>query len=127
MKPKQGCCLKVNLLVLGFLILQISHKLKASIISISFATDFCLKDRLPPQHSKFVLKNTLKSLASKRFVFLFISIVFIKVKSVFKTSPGSFSVLGLYKLIRTKFFASMVTFKIKIWPLLSHTGSKQLN
>ena len=84
MKPEQCCCLKVNLLVLGFLILQISHKLKVSIISISFATDFCLKDGLPPLHSKFVLKNTMKSPASKRFVFSFISIVFIIVKSVFK-------------------------------------------
>ena len=39
MKPKQCCCLKANLFILGFLILQISHKLKVSIISISFATD----------------------------------------------------------------------------------------
>ena len=31
------------------------------------------------------------------------------VKSVFKTSTCSFSVLGLYKLVKTKFFASMVT------------------
>ena len=47
---------KVNLFVLEFLILQVSHKLKVPIISISFATDFCLKDGLPPQHSKYVLK-----------------------------------------------------------------------
>ena len=124
MKPEQYCCLKINLSVLGFLILQIPHKLKISIISISFATDFCVKDGLPPQHSKFVFKITLKSPASKRFVFSFISIVFIIVKSVFKTSTCSFSVLGLYKLIRTKFFTSMVTFKIKIRPLLSHIWFK---
>ena len=62
-----------NLFVLGFLILQISHKLKVSIISISFATDFCLKDGLPPQHSKFVSKDTLKPPASQRFVFVCIN------------------------------------------------------
>ena len=56
MKPEQCCCLIVNLFVLGFLIFQISHKLKVSIISISFATDFCLKDGLPSLHSKFLLK-----------------------------------------------------------------------
>ena len=126
MKPEQCCCLKVNLFVLGFLILQIPHKLKVSIISISFATDFCLKDGLPLQHYKFVLKNTLKSPASKMFVFLFISIVFIIVKSVFKTSTCSFSVLGLHKLIRIKLFTPMLTFKIKTRPLLSHIWFKTL-
>ena len=43
---------------------------------------------------------------------------------MFKASTCSFSVLGLYKLIKTKFFTSMVTFKIKIRPLLSHIGFK---
>ena len=81
--------------------------------------DFCLKDGLPPQNFKFALKNTLKSPGSKRFEFSFISIVFIIVKSVLKTSTYSFSVLVLYKLITTKCFTSIVTFKIKIRPLLS--------
>ena len=59
MKLEQCCCLKVNLFVLGFLI-----------ILISFVTDFCLKDGLPSQHSKFVLKNKLYSPANKfKFVF----------------------------------------------------------
>ena len=50
MRPKQRCCLKVNLFLLGFLILQISNKLKVSIISVNFAWDFCLKKDFPLQH-----------------------------------------------------------------------------
>ena len=104
MNPEQCCCLKVNLFILGFLILKILHQLKVSIISINFATDFCLKDRFPPQHSKFVLKKTLKSSTSERFSFLFMSVVFIIVKSVSKTPTCSFSLLGVYKLLKTKFW-----------------------
>ena len=71
-----------------------------------------------------MLKNTFKSPPSKGSEFSFIPIVFIIVKSVFKTSTCSFSVLGSNKLIKTKFYASMVTFKIKIQPLLSHIWFK---
>ena len=59
------CCLKVNLSVSGFLVLQMSHELKVSNISMNFATDFCLKDRFSSQHSNVILKKTLKSQASK--------------------------------------------------------------
>ena len=38
---------------------------------------------------------------------------------MFETQTFLFSVLALYKLIKTEFFTSMVTFKIRIWPLLS--------
>ena len=62
----------------------------------------------------------MKSLASKRFEFLFISIFFIIVKVYLKLQL----LLGLYKLIKTKFFASMVTFKIKMRPLFSHIRFK---
>ena len=61
MKSEQIFYLKLNLFVLGFLVLQVPHKLKVSIISIDFVTDFCLKSALPAQHSKYVLKKTLKS------------------------------------------------------------------
>ena len=52
MKPEQRCCLKVNLFVLGLLILQVSYNLKVSVIPISFETNFSLKDGLRPQGIK---------------------------------------------------------------------------
>ena len=90
MKPKQCCCLKVNLFILGFLILQIPHKLKDCIISINFATDFFERRDCFHNTLNLYLKNTLQSPGSKRFEFLFISIVFIKVKSVLKLQLSHF-------------------------------------
>ena len=88
-----------------------------SIISISFATDFCLKDGLPPRHYIFVSKNTLKSPASKRFAFSFIPIVMPIPKCAQNFSMLIFSVRVIFSV---RILASMVTFKTKIRPLLSH-------
>lgn len=71
MKHKQHFYLKVNHFILGFIIIRTSHESKVSLIPINFATDFCLKDGLPPQHPRFVLKKTLKSPARKKFEFSF--------------------------------------------------------
>ena len=50
-------------LVLGFLILQMSHKSNFSLSSINLAIDFFFRVGLPPDKSRNVSKNKLKSLA----------------------------------------------------------------
>ena len=51
MKPETWFCRNVKRLTLGFLILQMSHKQKASFISIRFARDFFFNIGFPPEAS----------------------------------------------------------------------------
>ena len=53
--PEEWFCLKVYDFLVGFLILQISHKSNSSLSSKSFATDFCFNEGLPLFTSKTIL------------------------------------------------------------------------
>ena len=53
-------CLNVKLRHLGFLILQISHIFKLSLMSTNFVMDFIFGSGLPPLVSRFELKKDIE-------------------------------------------------------------------
>ena len=70
MKVETWFSRNVKRLTLGFLILQMSHKYKASFTSNSFARDFFFNIGFPPEASNLLSKIKLKSPPKAMFFLL---------------------------------------------------------
>ena len=110
-KPETSFWRKVYLLVLRFLIIQMSNKSSLSLSSMNLAIDFFCRVCLPPYESKNVWKKKLK-LPAKTICLLYKSLIVFNFL-FHEELLIAVSVLVLYMLTRTKLVSSTLTSNIK--------------